>query len=73
MSAQFYDPNEKVASGTIVYPEIEALRYLISEQRKKIDVLFSALESISKNTCCDNCQEAKLVAKEALSQFQMNA
>jgi len=27
-----------------------------------------ALESISKNTCCDRCQEAALVAKVALAQ-----
>lgn len=26
----------------------------------------SALESIAKNTCCDKCQEAALVAKSAL-------
>lgn len=25
------------------------------------------LASISKNTCCDTCQEAKLVSKQALS------
>jgi len=28
--------------------------------------LVEALKSISKNTCCDTCQEAKLVAKAAL-------
>ena len=28
--------------------------------------LREALESISKNTCCDNCQEAAKWAKEAL-------
>lgn len=28
--------------------------------------LMEALESIANNTCCDKCQEAALVAKEAL-------
>ncbi len=28
--------------------------------------LRTALESIAKNTCCDKCQEAALVAREAL-------
>ena len=28
--------------------------------------LREALQSIAKNTCCDRCQEAALVAKEAL-------
>jgi hypothetical protein len=28
--------------------------------------LREALESIAKNTCCDKCQEAALVAKAAL-------
>ncbi len=42
---------------------------LIAEVRRKdaeIERLRSALESIAKNTCCDKCQEAALVAREAL-------
>jgi hypothetical protein len=31
-----------------------------------IDRYRKALQSISKNSCCGNCQEAKLVALEAL-------
>jgi len=30
------------------------------------DKLAKALESIALNTCCDRCQEAALVAREAL-------
>ena len=29
-----------------------------------------ALESISKNSCCHNCKEAGLVAREALSELR---
>jgi hypothetical protein len=32
----------------------------------EIERLRAALESIAKNTCCDRCQEAALVAKAAL-------
>lgn len=31
------------------------------------EILLKALQSISKNTCCDRCQEAALVARKALS------
>ena len=34
------------------------------------DIYKTALESISKNACCDNCQEAALVAKKALRDIQ---
>ncbi len=33
----------------------------------KLDRYREALESISKNGCCDKCQEAKLVALSALN------
>ena len=39
-------------------------------QEKQISILKDALTSISKNTCCDSCQEASLVAKAALSQLK---
>lgn len=32
--------------------------------------LVKALESISKNMCCDSCREAALVAKAALKEVQ---
>lgn len=31
------------------------------------DRLYAVLRSIATNTCCDRCQEAALVAQEALS------
>ena len=43
MSAS-YDPNEIVPAGTILYPEIEALRYVIAEQKKEIEQLSNSLE-----------------------------
>jgi RNase P subunit RPR2 len=61
--------------------EIERLRALsqnnahswdtIVRERNKaadeIERLRAALESITKNTCCDRCQEAALVARAALT------
>jgi hypothetical protein len=35
-------------------------------QREEIVRLREALESISKNSCCEQCQEAKIVARKAL-------
>jgi len=32
-----------------------------------------ALESISKNTCCEQCQEARLVANEVLAKHKPEA
>lgn len=32
--------------------------------------LVGALESISKNSCCTSCQEAKLVADKALDHYR---
>lgn len=37
--------------------------YLIEQVR----ILTEGLSSISKNTCCDNCREAALVASDALA------
>jgi formylmethanofuran dehydrogenase subunit E len=62
--------------------EIERLRkdyalawenHLLHEQlfvltEAKIERLRKALQSISNNTCCDNCQEAALVARAALKE-----
>jgi hypothetical protein len=35
----------------------------------RIKVLSDALKSISKNTCCDNCREAALVARSAIASY----
>ena len=40
------------------------------DMREKAKGLEEALESISKNTCCDTCQEAKLVSEKALSEWR---
>jgi hypothetical protein len=37
---------------------------------KAVDVLTEALESISKNGCCETCQEARLVALRALANLE---
>jgi len=42
---------------------------IISHLKSKLEVALKYLTSISKNGCCDNCQEAKLVALEALAQL----
>ena len=39
-------------------------------ERTVSDRYRNALESISKNMCCDSCREAALVAKEALGEVQ---
>jgi hypothetical protein len=36
--------------------------------KTEIKQLREALQSISNNTCCDNCQEAALVARAALKE-----
>lgn len=49
--------SEKVAPGTIIYPEIEALRYLIAEQKDLINTLVvknEALESLNKTLSDEN-------------------
>ena len=39
---------------------------LCAEAADEIERLRAALRSIAKNTCCDRCQEAALVARAAL-------
>lgn len=39
----------------------------IASLTAEIERLRSVLEYIARNTCCDTCQEAALVAKEALT------
>ena len=36
---------------------------------EKLKIAVDALECISKNTCCDKCQEAKLVSLQALEKI----
>ena len=38
------------------------------EAADEIERLRDVLQSISNNTCCDNCQEAALVARAALKE-----
>ena len=42
----------------------------IEELRRKADGLVEALESIANNSCCEPCQEAKLVAQQALAKYR---
>lgn len=39
---------------------------LLADAKAEIAQLRAALTSIAKNTCCDRCQEAALVARAAL-------
>ena len=43
---------------------------LLRRVTKERDMAAVALISISKNTCCDKCQEASLVAKKALKKLE---
>ncbi len=45
----------------------EAIHY-IKTQAARIAELEAALSSIARNTCCDRCQEAALVARAALGE-----
>jgi len=38
--------------------------------KAKLEVALNGLSSISKNSCCDSCQEAKLVALSTLKQLR---
>jgi RNase P subunit RPR2 len=42
------------------------------ELREENARLREALESISKNSCCDQCQQAKFVALQALARDEAN-
>jgi hypothetical protein len=46
------------------------LTFLLSKEKAddEIERLRHVLQSISNNTCCDNCQEAALVARAALKE-----
>ena len=41
---------------------------ILKDSKKIIEQLREALQSIFNNTCCDNCQEAALVARAALKE-----
>jgi hypothetical protein len=49
------------------YPVV-AYRVVKKADASEIERLREALQSISNNTCCDNCQEAALVARAALKE-----
>ena len=46
--------------------ELEKRDAEVERLRAERDALKAALQSIANNTCCDQCQEAALVAKAAL-------
>lgn len=54
-------------------PDYEMMWKVECELNKKLQeenkTMREALESISKNSCCEPCQEAKLVAREALAKL----
>lgn len=52
---------------TIEELTFEAFKQGREQGAAEIERLRSVLECIAKNTCCDTCQEAALVAKEALT------
>lgn len=45
----------------------EIMRQTLAD-RDEIERLRKALQSIAKNTCCDTCQEAAMVARKALKE-----
>ena len=49
------------------YPVV-AYRVVKKADASEIEQLRHVLQSISNNTCCDNCQEAALVARAALKE-----
>jgi hypothetical protein len=62
---------ETVTEKTEFYRKINEqamIRYQqeIDKLADRVAALTAALESIAKNTCCDRCQEAALVARAAL-------
>jgi hypothetical protein len=52
------------------YVEIKELEAEIEFLKKENATMREALVSIGKNTCCDSCQEAKLVATKALNELE---
>ena len=46
--------------------DVPPLLVRIAKLEQQLAELRKALESIAKNTCCDRCQEASLVAQAAL-------
>lgn len=54
---------QEETKGTIIYPELEALRYLIEEQKKKIEALEKALNTAT-SCCCNDCMRHNIVIKQ---------
>jgi len=57
------NPEDRIAE---LEDDLQKVGELSDKRRLKIKRLREALESISKNSCCGDCQEAKLVARKAL-------
>lgn len=57
-----------------IYSEFVA-RFVQPNVKLAFDLMFliEALESIAKNNCCDSCQEAKLVALNALDKLYVQS
>ena len=64
------DHHARVAALTADYDRLDAHHQACvtqrDEARARLAALTAALASIAKNTCCDRCQEAALVAQAAL-------
>lgn len=57
---------EKMLAVLFLTPSSQDHKWLIERVKK----LTEALESISKNSCCDQCQQAKYVALKALEESE---
>jgi hypothetical protein len=50
------------------WEETELMRGDLAVYSSEIERLRKELQSIAKNTCCDTCQEAAMVARKALEE-----
>jgi len=67
--AKLREENTKLKAERDRYKKLGAvLENKSSNLEVEVEQLHDALKSISKNGCCDTCQEAKLVALEALGE-----
>ena len=57
---------EAAAELRRLHEELESHRRVMFRLGQVNAQLLEALESIAKNTCCDRCQEAALVARAAI-------
>ncbi len=61
--------NRTAPLGFFLLAGIKATVKITEIEPKEIEVYKEALLSISKNSCCETCQEAKLVAEKALNKY----